>query len=382
MRPTRVVIDLCAIRDNLTAIRERTKTGVMMAIKADAYGHGAEVVGRFVQEHRLADMLGVSCIEEGIHLREAGVSLPVLVFGLLSCTRQDCDAVFSYRLTPTLVDRAPVEGLVAGARKWNRPIGVHLKVDTGMGRLGLPPDESLKLAAEIAGIPEIRISGVYTHCPVSDVPGHPFTPCQLETFFAFLKDLESRGINPGIRHCANSGAILNHPESYLDMVRPGILCYGLYPSHDLPRTLEVVPAMTLKTAIAFVKRVKNGMGLSYGLTYHTPKDAWIATLPIGYADGFPRSLSNIAKVSIRRRLYPVVGRICMDQCLVDLGDDLYPVGEEVEIFGRDPVTAENLASWNNTIPYEITCNMSRRVPRTYSGELGAEEPRAGGLDIG
>lgn len=381
MRPTRVVIDLCAIRDNLTAIRERTKTAVMMAIKADAYGHGAEVVGRFVQEHRLADMLGVSCIEEGIHLREAGVSLPVLVFGLLSDSRQDCDAVFSYRLTPTLADGAPVEGLLAMARKWNRPIGVHLKVDTGMGRLGLPPAESLRLAREISGMPEIRVSGVYTHCPVSDVPGHPFTPDQLETFFSFLKDLESRGMAPGIRHCANSGAVLNHPESYLDMVRPGILCYGLYPSRDHARSLEVVPAMTLKTAIVFAKRVKKGTGLSYGLTYRTPKDTWIATLPIGYADGFPRSLSNVAQVSVRGRLYPVVGRICMDQCLVDLGDDVYPVGEEVVIFGRGPVTAEDLASWNNTIPYEITCNMSRRVPRTYSDGLSVEEPQADCLGI-
>jgi alanine racemase len=186
---------------------------------------------------------------------------------------------------------------------------------------------------------------------------------------------------PGIRHCANSGAVLNHPESYLDMVRPGILCYGLYPSRDHARSLEVVPAMTLKTAIVFAKRVKKGTGLSYGLTYRTPKDTWIATLPIGYADGFPRSLSNVAQVSVRGRLYPVVGRICMDQCLVDLGDDVYPVGEEVVIFGRGPVTAEDLASWNNTIPYEITCNMSRRVPRTYSDGLSVEEPQADCLGI-
>ncbi|HRT45086.1 MAG: alanine racemase [Pseudomonadota bacterium] len=373
MRPTRVEIDLCAIKGNLEAIRAWTKTKVMMAIKADAYGHGAQVVGRFVQEHRLADMLGVSCIEEGIHLREAGISLPILVFGLIN-NRDDCDTIFSHRLTPTLVDRAPVKDLVAAARKWNRPVPVHLKTDTGMGRLGLTPDESIALARDIAEVPEIRISGIYTHFPVSDVPGHPFTPIQIAAFTDLIDRLKMHGISTGSRHCANSGAILNHEGTYLDMVRPGILCYGLYPSPEIPKTLKVVPAMALKTAIMFTKRVKKGTGLSYGLTYRAPKDTCIATIPIGYADGFPRSLSNIARVTIQGKTYPVVGRICMDQSLIDLGDDLYPVGQEVTVFGREGITAETLASWNNTIPYEITCNMSRRVPRTYSNDIPASRP--------
>ncbi|MCK9263507.1 MAG: alanine racemase [Deltaproteobacteria bacterium] len=369
MRPTRVEIDLCAIKGNLDAIRAWTKTRIMMAIKADAYGHGAHVVGRFVQEQRSADMLGVSCIEEGVHLREAGISLPILNFGLISSSQEDCDTIFSHRITPTLVDRVPVENLITGARKWNRPIGVHIKTDTGMGRLGFDPEEAVELARYLSGIPEITISGIYTHFPVSDMPGHPFTSSQLAAFKGFASRLKSLDVPAGIRHCANSGAILNHPESYLDMVRPGILCYGLYPSHELPRTLKVVPAMTLKSAITFVKRVRKGTGLSYGLTYRTPKDTYIATIPVGYADGFARSLSNIAQVSIRNKAYPVVGRICMDQTLIDLGDDLYPMGEEVEIFGCGSITAETLAEWNNTIPYEITCNMSRRVPRTYSHNL-------------
>jgi alanine racemase len=374
MRPTRVEIDLCAIKGNLEAIRAWTKTRIMMAIKADAYGHGAQVVGRFVQEHRLVDMLGVSCIEEGIHLREAGISLPILIFGLISNAPEDCDTIFSHRLTPTLVDHAPVKDLIAAARKWNRPIGVHIKTDTGMGRLGLAPRESIALARDIHNIPEIRISGIYTHFPVSDVPGHPFTTAQIDTFNGLIDCLSSQDISVDIRHCANSGAILNHSDTYLDMVRPGILCYGLYPSHQIPKTLKVVPAMTLKTAIMFAKRIQKGTGLSYGLTYHAPKDTYIATIPIGYADGLSRSLSNTAQVTIQGRTYPVVGRICMDQCLIDLGDDLYPIGQEVTIFGRDGITAETIASWNNTIPYEITCNMSRRVPRTYSNGLSPQQP--------
>jgi len=368
MRPTRVEIDLCAIKRNLTAIRARTGTRIMMAIKADAYGHGAGVVGRFVQERNLADMLGVSCIEEGIGLREAGVSLPILIFGLINRSREDCDAVFSHHLIPTLADDSLVDVLVQAARRWNRPITAHVKTDTGMGRLGLSPGESLGLAEKIAATPELIMGGVYTHFPVSDVPGHPFTEEQILKFGAFVQGLKAKGISPGLAHSANSGAILNHPESYLDMVRPRILCYGLYPAQEHHDGLTVTPAMTLKTAIMFTKRVKKGTCLSYGLTYQAPQDTNIATIPIGYADGFPRCLSNRARVSIGGKTYPVVGRVCMDQSLVDLGQDLYPDGQEVIVFGREGITAAEVAAWAGTIPYEITCDMSRRVPRTYANE--------------
>jgi alanine racemase len=368
MRPTRVEIDLCAIKRNIGAIRARTGTRIMMAIKADAYGHGAGVVGRFVQERNLVDMLGVSCIEEGISLREAGVSLPILIFGLITRSMEDCDAVFSYHLMPTLADDSLVDLLVEGSSRWNRPITVHLKTDTGMGRLGLAPAETVKLASKVAATRELVIGGVYTHFPVSDIPGHAFTHDQIEKFNAFVQDLKALGISPGLVHCANSGAILNHRESFMDIVRPGILCYGLYPSEDHDHSLQVTPAMTLKTAVMFTKRVKKGTGLSYGLTYQPPRDTYIATIPIGYADGFPRVLSNKARVTIDGKTYPVVGRVCMDQSLVDLGEDVYPAGQEVIVFGRAEVTATQVAAWANTIPYEITCDMSRRVPRTYAGE--------------
>jgi alanine racemase len=368
MRPTRVEIDLCAIKRNIGAIRARTGTRIMMAIKADAYGHGAGVVGRFVQERNLVDMLGVSCIEEGVALREAGVSLPILIFGLITSSREDCDAVFSYHLMPTLADGSLVDVLAEAAGRWNRPITVHLKTDTGMGRLGLAPAETLKLASTVSSTPGLVIGGVYTHFPVSDVSDHPYTHGQIGKFSAFADELRAAGISPGLVHCANSGAILNHRESFMDMVRPGILCYGLYPSEEHDGSLKVSPAMTLKTAIMFTKRVKKGTSLSYGLTYQTTRDTYIATIPIGYADGFPRSLSNKARVTIGGKTYPVVGRVCMDQSLIDLGEDLYPNGQEVTIFGKEGITAVEVAAWGNTIPYEITCDMSRRVPRTYAGE--------------
>ncbi|HOS96172.1 MAG TPA: alanine racemase [Deltaproteobacteria bacterium] len=367
MRPTRVEIDLSAIRHNLELIRARTKGRIMMAIKADAYGHGAQTVGRFVQELGLADMFGVSCIEEGLKLRTAGIRLPILVFGLIAGTPDDIDAVFSENLTPTVVDLAPVEALVQGARKWNRAIAVHVKTDTGMGRLGLSPERTLGVIEHLSTLKEILIAGLYTHFPVSDVPAHPFTDNQIRQFLELSNRIASLGIDAGLRHTANSGAIVNHPESFMDMVRPGILCYGLYPGQDMPRVLDVRPAMTFKTAVMFVKRVRKGTPLSYGLTFRTERDSTIATIPLGYADGYSRSLSNRAQVSIAGRHYPVVGRICMDQTLIDLGDDAYPVGQEVILFGPESITAADVAAWSGTIPYEVTCEMSRRVPRTYSG---------------
>ena len=366
MRPTRVEIDLSSIRHNLELIRARTKGKIMMAIKADAYGHGAETVGRFVQEKSLTDMLGVSSIEEGIQLRKAGIQLPILIFGLITTSTDDVDAVFSHNLLPTVADMSPIESIVKGSRRWNRPIRVHVKTDTGMGRLGLPPEKTQEVIKHIAGLPEIIISGLYTHFPVSDVAGHNFTSGQIRKFIGLSNKLASLGIDVGLRHCANSGAIINHPESFMDMVRPGILCYGLYPSDTMPKELDVKPAMTLKTGIMFIKRVKKGTGLSYGLTYRPKQATNIATIPIGYADGYSRSLSNISKVLIAGKMYPVVGRICMDQTLVDLGEDTYPVGHEVIMFGKDSITAATVASWRGTIPYEVTCDMSRRVPRMYS----------------
>lgn len=366
MRPTRVEIDLSSIKHNIELIRARTKGRIMMAIKADAYGHGAETVGRFVQDMDLVDMLGVSCIEEGIQLRNAGVMLPILDFGLITTSPEDIDAVFSHNITPTLVDMSQVEAIVQGARKWSRSIAVHVKTDTGMGRLGLPPDKTVVVIENISGLREISIAGLYTHFPVSDMPASEFTESQIRQFIELSNRLASMNINVGLRHCANSGAIINHRESFMDMVRPGILCYGLYPGSDMPRELDLRPAMTLKTAIMFIKRVKRGTGLSYGLTYRPERDTNIATIPIGYADGYPRALSNTARVLIAGKQYPVVGRICMDQTLVDLGDDNYPVGQEVVMFGPDIITASTIASWCGTIPYEVTCDMSRRVPRMYS----------------
>lgn len=368
MRPTRVEIDLSAIRHNLRQIRRLTGVSIMMAIKADAYGHGAYEIGRLAEREHLVDWLGVTSIEEGIDLRNAGIKLPVLIFTLVDKTKDDIDALFEYRLTPTITDNYHFEAMVAGARRWGSPINVHLKTDTGMGRLGLPPEEALDVLNSLSGINEIKVSGIYTHFPLSDSPDKEFTKEQIFIFQQIIDKAKFLGRDIEYMHCANSGAILDHTDSYMNMVRPGILCYGLYPSPTCTRKLDVIPAMTMKSGIVFIKRVKKGTGLSYGLTYKTSRDTYIATIPVGYADGYMRSLSNKTNVVIERKKYPVVGRICMDQCLIELGDNVYPVGQEVIMFGKEIITAEDVALWAETIPYELICNMSRRVPRRYISE--------------
>jgi alanine racemase len=365
MRPTRVEIDLSAIRHNLRQIRRLTGVSLMMAIKADAYGHGARDLGRLAEKERLADMFGVTSIEEGIDLRDAGITLPVLIFTPVDKTKEDIDALFEYSLTPTITDNYHFEAMVSGARRWGRPMNVHLKTDTGMGRLGLPPEEALDVLNSLSGVNEIKVSGIYTHFPVSDSPDKEFTKEQIFIFQQIIDKARFLGKDIEYMHCANSGAILDHADSYMNMVRPGILCYGIYPTPTCTRKLDLVPAMTMKSGIIFVKRVKKGTGLSYGLTYKTCRDTYIATIPVGYADGYMRSLSNKTNVIIEGKKYPVVGRICMDQCLVELGDDIFPVGQEVIMFGKETITAEDVASWAGTIPYELLCNMSRRVPRTF-----------------
>ncbi|MCD6569227.1 MAG: alanine racemase [Deltaproteobacteria bacterium] len=365
MRPTRAEIDLSAIRHNIEEIRGLTGVKLMMVIKADAYGHGAFEVGRFVERTGLVDMFGVASIEEGLELRGAGVKLPILIFGLVDRSKDDIDALFEYRLTPTIVDTSIMDVLISGVRRWNSVIDVHLKTDTGMGRLGLLANEALDVLKQLSETKEIHIGGVYTHFPVADTKDETFTIHQIEIFNQMIDEAHRLDIDVGISHCANSGAILNVPGSYMDMVRPGLLCYGLYPSQEVSRRLDVIPAMTFKTSIMFVKRVKKSTALSYGLTYKTERDTYIATLPVGYADGYTRVLSNKARVIIQDKTYPVAGRVCMDQTLIDLGDDLYPVGQEVVLFGKEIITADTVASWCDTIPYEITCNMNRRVVRTY-----------------
>jgi alanine racemase len=265
-------------------------------------------------------------------------------------------------------NRESIDSLASEAAKRRKPVQVHLKVDTGMGRIGCQPDEAPELAERIDSADWLELSGVCTHFPVADTADREFTAWQLDRFRACVDGIRSRGIDPATLHAANSGAILDHPQSAFRMVRPGIMLYGYYPSHEQARNLALKPVMELLSKVVFLKKVPRGTGISYGLTHRVERDTTIATIPAGYADGYNRLLSNRGQVCIRGRRYPIVGRVCMDQTMVDVGPDseveLY---DEVILFGPHPPApdAEEIAGLMQTIPYEVTCLISRRVPRVF-----------------
>jgi len=280
----------------------------------------------------------------------------------------DCEsieAVFNYSLSQTVADTALARAISSEAARRGMRANVHLKVDTGMGRIGCRAEDAVRIAKEISALDGVRLEGIFTHFPVSDDTSSPFTAEQVRIFSAIVNELQNLGIRIPLVHAANSAGILNFSESYFTMVRPGILAYGYMPSPDCRNSVDIIPSMTFTSCIMFTKRVAAGTALSYGLTHTAARETTIATIPVGYGDGYSRALSNKGQVIIRDRLYPVVGRVCMDQILIDLGDDDYPPGEKVVLFGTRTVTAETIAGLIGTIPYEVTCAISKRVPRLY-----------------
>lgn len=364
---TRIEIDLAAIGSNLRNIRLKAGNDVriLLAIKADAYGHGSVPVARHVERHHLADMLGVSSPAEGIELRNAGITLPILVLGLILPEPETIDHLIEYSLAQTVAEYSLAAAINERAGLLGAQVSLHLKVDTGMGRIGCPSGNAPDIAEEITTLGNISLDGIFTHFPVSDDTSSSFTKQQITLFREIIDSISSRGIDIPLRHAANSAAILNFDESYFTMIRPGVMAYGYMPSSECRKSVAITPSMTMKSCIVFTKRVPGGTGISYGLTHTTNRETTIATIPVGYGDGYSRSLSNRGRVIIRGKEYPVVGRVCMDQILADIGDDSYPVGEEVILFGSGPITAETIAKTIGTIPYEVTCGISKRVPRIY-----------------
>lgn len=367
LQHTRIEIDCTAIGNNLRNIKEKAGSHVriLMAIKADGYGHGAVPVARYVERHHLADMLGVSSPIEGIELREAGITLPILILGLILPDTETIDTILEYALTQTVAEYSLPASINERAELRGIRAPIHLKVDTGMGRIGCRSGHAANIAEKISSLGNISLEGIFTHFPVSDDPASPFTREQISLFRDILADISSRGITIPLQHAANSAAILNFGESYFTMIRPGVMAYGYAPSPDCRKSIVITPAMTLKSCIVFVKRVPPGTGISYGLIHSTNCETNIATIPVGYGDGYSRFLSNRGKVLIQGKEYPVVGKVCMDQILVDIGNDTYSPGEEVILFGQETITAETIAEMIGTIPYEVTCGMSKRVPRIY-----------------
>ena len=362
-RGTFAEIDLNAIRHNMNTIKKQCRNSkILMAVKADAYGHGAVEISRFCENEKLADVFGIASIEEGRELRNAGIKSDILILGLILHDKNCITEAINNSLILSVADLQFAGMLIDLSNEINKTIRVHIKTDTGMGRIGCSFDEIEKLTKLLISSKNIKLEGIFTHMPVSDSDNGIFNETQIQKFKSAASLAENVCGFKLIKHMANSGAILKFKETHLDMVRAGIVCYG-YPPMETDE--KFIPVMTLKSRIIFSKRVTKGTGLSYGLTYAPDKDSNISTVAIGYGDGYNRLLSNNAHVIIKNRLYPVAGRVCMDQILVNTFDDVFNAGEEVILFGKETITAQTIASSTNTIPYEVTCNISKRVPRVF-----------------
>ncbi|MDR2110318.1 MAG: alanine racemase [Spirochaetaceae bacterium] len=365
MRATKVIIDLDRFRGNIRAVRDRIGPGpfICVPVKADAYGHGAvRIAGAALSAG--VRYLAVATVREGAELRDAGITAPILLLSIP--LPEEIPDLVSRELIPLVGDRDFASGAALAAERAGKRLPVHLKIDTGMGRVGCRPEEAAGLAAHVAGLKSLEYAGTATHLASADSTGEEdarYTREQLERFTGAVAAIRKAGFDPGIVHAANTGAVAFRPEACFDMVRPGILLYGYPPAGAL---LPAAPVMKMVTRVVFMKKVRKGETVSYGRTWTAPKDTVVATLPVGYGDGLPRGLSGNHSVLIRGRLYPLVGRICMDQCMADLGPapdiDRW---EEVAVFGGGAPSAADIARKLNTIPYEITCNINKRVPRVY-----------------
>ncbi len=370
--PVWAEINLDSLRYNVKAIRAfvPSSSKIMAVVKANAYGHGSVDCSRVLLENG-ADMLGVATLSEAVELRVAGITAPILVLGYTSPGQ--AEGIIRWGITPTVYTVESAEGLRDAAVKLGSPLNIHIKIDTGLGRIGFQPNEaSIEAITEIKQMPNIKIEGIFTHFALADTD-KAYTLKQFNVFQNFLDGLTKRGINIPIKHASNSAAIIDYPEYNLDMVRPGCILFGLYPSGNGQRdNILLKPAMTLKTRVTHVKTVPPGTGLSYGLTYTTKTESCIGSLSVGYADGYSRTLSNNAEVWVGGGRAPVVGRVCMDQTMVDLSDvETTVVGSKVILFGdgcSGEPTAYDVAKWMGSITDEVVTSISRRVPRVYTEE--------------
>lgn len=364
-RPTVAQVDLAAIRHNVSLLKP-PGAELMAVVKADGYGHG-DIAAATAALEAGASWLGVALVEEGVGLRDAGIRAPILL--LSECPSGSEKEALAAGLTPTVYSETGLVALTEAVQALGHPAGVHVKVDTGMHRVGLSPDRAVAFTRSVADA-GLRVEGVWTHFARSEDIDQPTTTEQLDSFLAVLEQLEAAGVRPRYRHAANSGAVMALPAAHLDLVRVGIAMYGISPGPALHGRLPIQPAMSLRSRVSFVRRLAAGEAVSYGLTYRLKKDANLATVPIGYADGYLRALSNVGRVLIRGRRHPVAGTVTMDQLLVDCGDDTVEPGDEVVLFGRQgdqEVRVEEVAGWAGTIGYEIVCSVSARVPREYRG---------------
>ncbi len=369
-RPVWAEIDLKAMAANVREIRRVTDQGaeVMAIVKANGYGHGVEYTSRVALKNG-ASWIGVALLQEAIMLREKGIGVPILILGYTP--EDDLADVIKNNISQTIFTWEDAQAIAAVAKSLHKKAKIHIKIDTGMGRLGFKWDGGTSdLISQLAAQPGLEVEGVYTHLATADEDDKTFAREQHARFQKLLKQLMANHVSIRWQHCANSAALLSMPETHLNLVRPGIMLYGLYPSPSVGgNPIKLTPVLSLKAKVAFVKDVPAGFGISYGRSYYTKERTRIATIPLGYGDGYSRLLSNRGEVLIQGRRVPIVGRICMDQLMVDVGmlPDLRQ-GDEVVLVGKqgdDEISVEELAKHLGTINYEILCMISERVPRVY-----------------
>ena len=373
MRATKAIIHLNNLEYNIEQIKTliAPKTKICLPVKADAYGHGA-VRTAIAAIRAGVSYLAVASVQEGIELREAGIIAPVISLSLP--VLEEIDSIIEYRIEPLVIDEEFINELNRAADAQKKTVAVHLKIDTGMSRIGCKPSEAVKLATQIVRTKRLRLQGIATHFAVADSVSEDdrrFTQKQLEVFTAVVEAVKKTGIEVPLIHAANSGAVQTLPDAQFDMIRPGLLAYGYLPIQGTEHTIRVKPVMELVTQVVLIKQIRAGTCVSYGRNWTAPEDTYIATLPIGYADGLRRALSPGLNVRIGNEFFPIVGKICMDQCMIDIG--VHPWvqrWDEVCIFGPDPQdnSAQTLADIAGTIPYEITCSIHKRVPRVFVNE--------------
>jgi alanine racemase len=373
MMVTRAVIHIDALKQNIAFVRSLAGDRKILApVKADAYGHGAVEIALAALDAGVSH-LGVARVSEAAELRALGITAPILLFSIPG--PDEVPAAIDHDVTCFVPDTSLANMIHEYAEKARKPVSVHLKIDSGMGRIGVAVEAAPELARCIDAQKFLRLEGVCTHLSVSDSTAptdRAYTQWQITRFSEAVNEIKKAGINPGIVHAAASGGTLLYPESHFDMVRPGILLYGYPPSGAVAEKAQVRPVMELVTKISFLKKVKKGEAISYGRKWTAPQDTVVATLPIGYADGLPRVASGRLFFVSNGVRYPQIGTICMDQCMIDLGlDSPARLWDDVTIFGTDSPdapTAASIAETVGTIPYEVLCGIGKRVPRVYVGQ--------------
>ena len=365
-RPTRVEVDLKVLAENFNRVKKYVAPSkVMPILKANAYGHGLVRIAKFFQQMK-ADYLGVAVVEEGILLREEGLNIPILVLGGVWGNQIPLFLKYDLTITASSIDK--LKQIDETARQLNVKAKVHLKIDTGMERIGVHYYNAEKFLDAAYKCKNVIVEGIYSHFASSESNDLSHTRLQLERFQEVISYFDKHSIKPPVRHISNSGGILQLPEANLDMVRPGIMLFGVYPSAYVKKTIQVKPTLTWKSLVVYFKVIKPTHPVGYGLTWQTDHNIRAVTVPVGYGDGYFRSMFQKAEVLLRGNRYPVVGSISMDQIVVNIEQGSAYNGDEVILLGSDgtnSITCEELAEWAGTIPYEILTNINTRVPRVY-----------------